>query len=130
VIETQSLTQAPVEMVSASALAAASLAAQGHADVARDALLVGPIGIFTITVGLSGERKSAIDNKLWLGCRNAADSIHQLREQEITLAAARIKIWEGTRDALQKELTRLILLSRKSPGPTKVSACCDAGAVW
>ncbi len=105
--ETQSLTQAPVEMASASALAAASLAAQGHADVARDALLVGPIGIYTITVGLSGERKSAIDNKLWLGCRNAADYIHQRREQEITLAEARIKIWEGRRDTLQKELNRL-----------------------
>src|SRR5271157_5458327 len=57
VIETQALTQAPVEMVAASALSAASLAAQGHADVERDASLVGPIGIYSITIGLSGERK-------------------------------------------------------------------------
>jgi putative DNA primase/helicase len=120
VIETQLLTQAPVEMVVASAWSAASLAAQGHADVARDASLVGPIGIYNITIGLSGERKSAIDNKLWSGCRNAADSIHQLREQEIALAVARIKIWEGKRDALQKELTRLI--KGGPPAPTWVTA--------
>ena len=115
VIETQLLTQAPIEMVVASALSAASLAAQGHANVERDAELVGPIGIYSVTVGQSGERKSAIDSKLWAGCRDAADIIRDLREREIALAQARIKIWEGRRDAIQKELSQVMKGQRPSP---------------
>jgi hypothetical protein len=126
VIEAQSLTQAPVEMVAASALSAASLAAQGHADVARDAELVGPIGIYAITVGLSGERKSAVDTRLWAGCRDAADLIRDRREQEIALAQARIKIWEGKRDAIQKELNRV--MNGRPPSPAWVAALHAARA--
>ena len=104
VTETQSLTQAPIEMVVASALSAASLAAQGHADVARDAELVGPIGIYTITVGASGERKSAIDAKQWRGCREASDFIHEQRQQEIAVAEANKAIWQARCEEIQREL--------------------------
>jgi hypothetical protein len=53
VTETQLLTQAPVEIVVASAISAASLAAQGHANVGRDSDLVGPIGIYSISIAVS-----------------------------------------------------------------------------
>jgi putative DNA primase/helicase len=108
VVEAQSLTQAPVEMVIASALSAASLAAQGHADVARDAALVGPIGVYTLTVGLSGERKSAVDGKLWSGCREAADFIHERRQVEISLAEANMAVWQGKCDAIERELKAVL----------------------
>jgi hypothetical protein len=120
VIETHSLTQAPLEMVVASALSAASLVAQGHADVARDAELIGPIGIYSIAVGVSGERKSAVDTKLWTGCRNAADLIRERREQDIALVQARIKIWEGGHNALQKELAKV--MNGRPPSPAWVAA--------
>jgi len=104
VMETQLLTQAPIEMAVASALSAASLAAQGHADVARDAELVGPIGIYAITVGASGERKSAIDAKLWRGCREASDFIYDQRQQQIAAAEAKKGIWQARCDEIEKEL--------------------------
>src|SRR4030095_7172843 len=55
--EVQACVQAPVEMVASSALATASLAAQALADVRRNRTLIGPIGLYFLTVAESGERK-------------------------------------------------------------------------
>ena len=59
--EVQACVQAPVEMVASSALATASLAAQALADVRRNRTLIGPIGLYFLTVAESGERKSTVD---------------------------------------------------------------------
>lgn len=52
--------QAPLAVCSQSVLAAASLAAQGHADVTIDGRTA-PLSLWAITVAESGERKSAVD---------------------------------------------------------------------
>ncbi|EQD44738.1 hypothetical protein B2A_09487, partial [mine drainage metagenome] len=53
--------QAPDAVIGASLLAAASLAAQPHADVHVDGR-TSPISLWHITIAESGERKSAVDN--------------------------------------------------------------------
>jgi hypothetical protein len=58
--------QAPVAICGQSTLAAATLAAQGHADVQLPTGHVRPISNFFATVAQSGERKTATDNEaLW-----------------------------------------------------------------
>src|SRR4029453_7821275 len=59
--EVQACVQAPVEMVASSALATASLAAQALADVRRNRTLIGPIGLYFLTVAESGGRKGTGD---------------------------------------------------------------------
>jgi hypothetical protein len=64
----QGETQAPVAIPAASALAAASLAVQGFADVET---LGGPrpVSLYLLTVAQSGERKSSCDKPLLAGLR-------------------------------------------------------------
>ena len=53
--------QAPIGICGQSVLAAAALAVQGQADIIIDGRVI-PICEFFLTIGLSGERKSAVDN--------------------------------------------------------------------
>ena len=61
VSEVQAFTKAPVALVASCALAAVSLAVQGHVDVKRDNRLIGPTSLFLLTIADSGERKSTCD---------------------------------------------------------------------
>lgn len=62
VLEVQEFTKAPVAMIAASAISTLSLAAQPHFNVMRAEKLIGPIGIYYMTIADSGERKSTCDN--------------------------------------------------------------------
>ena len=57
----QDRTRAPIAMCAQSVLAAATLATQGHANVRLPTGQVRPISSYFVTVGVSGERKSAVD---------------------------------------------------------------------
>jgi hypothetical protein len=57
-----SVIQAPAALCATSVLAAATLAVQAHADVVIDGR-VSPTSNFFITLGVSGERKSAVDRQ-------------------------------------------------------------------
>lgn len=59
--EVRDFVQAPDALVACSALSVLSLAAQGLADVRRAERLSGPISLYFMAVGDSGERKSACD---------------------------------------------------------------------
>ncbi|MES2939209.1 MAG: YfjI family protein [Pseudomonadota bacterium] len=54
-------TQAPDAIIGGSLLAAASLAAQAHADVVLPHGAVSPLSLFVVSVADSGERKTAVD---------------------------------------------------------------------
>jgi hypothetical protein len=65
-------TQCPVPIAAGSALAVASLATQGHADV----LTLGgirPLSLYVLTVAASGERKSSVDRRLMAGLREVEE---------------------------------------------------------
>ncbi|MBV5311046.1 DUF3987 domain-containing protein [Chromatium okenii] len=53
----------PIALAASAALGQMALAAQGLADVARDAYLVSPISLYLMTIAESGERKSAADKQ-------------------------------------------------------------------
>jgi len=67
--EAQAFVQAPMALVSASALSVLSIAAQGQVDVRRDAQLVGPVSLYLLAVADSGERKSTCDAIFGKGLR-------------------------------------------------------------
>ncbi|WP_108484565.1 YfjI family protein [Oceaniglobus ichthyenteri] len=64
----QGSTQAPIAIPAASALAAASLAVQGFADVETLGGFV-PVSLYFLTIARSGERKSSSDKPLLQGLR-------------------------------------------------------------
>jgi len=53
--------KAPVPLVASSALGALSLVIQSHYDMERTEKLVGPVGLFLLSIADSGERKSSCD---------------------------------------------------------------------
>ena len=61
VIEFKKYGKQPLSMIAGSALATASLACQGLADVGRDSQNIGPISLLVLTIAESGERKSSLD---------------------------------------------------------------------
>ncbi len=81
----QGFTQAPVAIPAASALAVASLAVQGFADVETLGGFA-PVSLYFLTIAQSGERKSSCDKPLLRGLREYE------REQSEVYAAA-FKTW-------------------------------------
>jgi hypothetical protein len=59
----QDRTRAPIAMCAQSVLAAATLATQGHANVRLPTGQVRPISSYFVSVGVTGERKSAVDTE-------------------------------------------------------------------
>ncbi len=78
-------THAPLAMCASSVLAAASLAAQSHADVVMPTAQVKPLSLFLITLADSGERKTGVDGY----------ALQPVREQEARLRG----VYESEQDA-------------------------------
>ncbi|WP_366914121.1 YfjI family protein [Marivita sp.] len=117
----QGVTQAPVAIPAQSALAVASLAVQGFADV--ETLGGGrPLSLFLLTIAQSGERKSASDNLLMAA----------LRDYEREQAAAYRDAVEGWRNehALWKvEHDRILWDAKKAKGKNIIAAQADLKAL-
>ena len=98
------ISQAPAAIAAQSALAVASLAVQGFADVETlggDA----PCSLFCLTIAESGERKSTCDRLLMQGLRDhERDQSETHREAEAVWRDAR-ELWEGKRKRMQAEAT-------------------------
>ena len=86
----QGMTQAPVAIPAGSALAAASLAVQGFADVET---LGGkrPLSVFVLTIAASGERKSSCDAPLM-----APIEKHEAKQAEAYEAEMKVHLRETT----------------------------------
>ncbi len=117
----QGMTQAPVAIPAQSALAAASLAVQGFANVET---LGGPrpVSLYTMTIARSGERKSACDALLLSALRD--------HEREQAREAARetdkwkndYALWKGDRDRILRE-------ANKANGVERTAAQADLAAL-
>jgi putative DNA primase/helicase len=105
VAEVQGFTQAPVALIAGCALSAVSLAAQGLVDVARDANLRGPVGLFFLTVAESGERKSTVDGYFSLPISDYMRRVEREMAGDLLAAKARKDAWteeyEGLKSALR-----------------------------
>ena len=117
----QGVTQAPIAIPAQSALAVASLAVQGFADVET---LNGnrPTSLYALTIAGSGERKSACDAPLMAALRDhekeQANS-HREAMQSWTNAHA---LWKGERDRILRDAV-------KGKGENRIAAQADLDAL-
>lgn len=102
--EVQACVQAPVEMVASSALATASLAIQALADVRRNQTLVGPAGLYFLTVAESGERKSTVDRLFGRAVYDFQDRQREAAKSSLAAHAADMAAWEARREATLSHL--------------------------
>ena len=95
----QDISQAPVAIAAQSALAVASLAVQGFADVETlggDA----PCSLFCLTIAESGERKSTCDRLLMRGVRDYERNRDEAYREAHAAWEAAHELWEGKRKRL------------------------------
>jgi len=104
VTEVQGFAQAPVAMVATSALSALSMATQALHDVRRAEKLLGPIGLFTLVIADSGERKTTCDEFFLPAVRQwestqAEASVAVMETYEAAFAA-----WSAEREGLLSKI--------------------------
>ncbi|SEK81001.1 Protein of unknown function [Roseovarius azorensis] len=117
----QGVTQAPVAIPAQSALAVASLAVQGFADVET---LGGPrpTSLYALTIARSGERKSACDAPLMTALR--AHEREQAKAQREAMESWRNAhaLWKGARDKILAE-------AKSGKGEKRTAAQADLEAL-
>lgn len=117
----QGIAQAPVAIPAASALAVASLAVQGFADVET---LGGPrpVSLYALTIARSGERKSSCDGPLMAALRAfEREQASAQREAHASWQNAHA-LWKGERD-------RILADARKGKGEKRTAAQVDLDAL-
>jgi putative DNA primase/helicase len=107
IVEYQRYGRQPMSMVGSSALGQMALAAQGFADVARDARLVSPISLNLLVIGESGDRKSAADRQFGRAARAWQQREREARLNENRRAGAMAKDWEARLAGVKKRITSL-----------------------
>ena len=113
----QGMTQAPVAIPAQSALAVASLAVQGFADVQT---LGGPrpLSLYCLTVARSGERKSACDAPLMAALRDHEKEAAKAQRDAIKTWEHEYALWKGERD-------RILAEAKKGKGEKRVASQAD-----
>ena len=98
--------QQPLPLVACSALASASLAAQGLVDVARDRHLAGPISLHIATIAVSGERKTSADRTFNKSIREWMSERREALQPAVDKARAELLAWQAERDGLLNKIKR------------------------
>lgn len=117
----QGQTLAPVAIPAASALAVASLAVQGHANVETLAG-ISPVSLYALTIAKSGERKSSCDAPLLAALR--AFEKEQAAAQREAMAS-----WENAHALWKGERERILAEARKAKGVKRTAAEADLRAI-
>jgi len=99
--------KAPVPMVASSALAALSLAIQGHADAKRLEKLHGPVGLFILVIADSGERKSTCDGFFTKTISDYEEAQAEAAKPALTDHRAAIEAWEAKRGGVKEKIRQL-----------------------
>lgn len=103
VIEVRDYIQAPTALIASCALSSVSLAIQSHIDVARDERLIGPVSLYLLTLGDSGERKTTVDGFF-------TKPIHEWEAKKRQELAREISIFDT--ESAQHDAKRIGLLNR------------------
>ncbi len=101
--------QAPIELCANSVLAAATLAAQGRADVMLPTGQTRPLTCFIITVAASGERKTSCDNEALAPIKKHESRLREEYEHLVSEWRDSRDTWESERRAIlgeKKKFTR------------------------
>jgi len=117
----QGMTQAPVAIPAQSALAVASLAVQGFADVET---LGGPraTSLYALTIARSGERKSACDVPLMTALRAHEREQAKAQREEMESWRNAHALWKGARDKILSE-------AKSGKGEKRTAAQADLEAL-
>lgn len=114
--------QAPAAIAAQSVLAAASLAAQAHADVRMPYGQRRPLSLYLVSSAFSGDRKTTTDNEaLWSVCRreDALQETHGRAYQDWTVTHA---AWSAEKKKIENDRklvfeARKVLLTELGPEP-------------
>ena len=98
--EVAGFVKAPLPLVVSSALGAVSLACQAHIDIERARMLRGPVGLFLLAIGDSGERKTTCDNFFAAAIREYEAQQAELMKPELLRHEADLAAWTAERDGL------------------------------
>jgi hypothetical protein len=117
----QGMTQAPMALPAASALAVASLAVQGHANVET---LGGPrpVSLYLLTVAKSGERKTSCDAALLAALREYERE--QARAHRTAFAS-----WQNKHALWSNERSRILGEAKRGQGEGRTAAQADLEAL-
>ena len=113
--EVASFVKAPLAMVVSSALGALALACQAHVDVKRAERLEGPVGLFLLTLGDSGERKTTCDAFFATAIRQYQDEQAEAMKPAIERHESDIDAWNAERNGMLEA----IKAAGKTPGKGK-----------
>jgi putative DNA primase/helicase len=102
--EVRDFVQAPLALVASCALGAQSLTVQGIADVERAPGLRGPCSLYLLTLGESGERKSAVDTQLLKTVRDYERDETKAREPVCRRYAADLVAWQAAVDGIKNAI--------------------------
>ncbi|MSQ69659.1 MAG: DUF3987 domain-containing protein [Betaproteobacteria bacterium] len=105
--EVAAFVKAPFPLVASSALAALSLAAQAHADVRRDEILFGPVGLFLLTIADSGERKTQADKMFTKPIQDYQDAQVEAAKPKLKDHRAAMQSWEAKRGGMKDKIRLL-----------------------
>jgi hypothetical protein len=90
--------RAPLAMCGQSVLAVATLAVQGHADVVAPTGQARPLSSYFITIGVSGERKTAVDTEALWPVRKREAALREAYDVEYPDFLNAQAAWEKARD--------------------------------
>jgi len=93
-------TQAPFAMCATSALAALSVAGQGHIDVQRNSQLKGPTSLFALIIAESGERKSTVDKFFTRAILGYEKEQAELLKPEVKKYQAALMAWTAKKNGI------------------------------
>tara|TARA_B110000208_G_C11794964_1_gene439158 strand:+ start:2346 stop:3836 length:1491 start_codon:yes stop_codon:yes gene_type:complete len=113
----QGMTQAPMAIPAQSALAVASLAVQGFANM-QTLGGVRPLSLYALTIAQSGERKSACDAPLMAALREHEHEQSQAQRKTTESWSNAHAVWKVEREQILKE-------TRKGKGEKRVAAQAD-----
>jgi hypothetical protein len=117
----QGQTLAPVAIPAASALAVASLAVMGHADVET----IGgprPTALYLLTIAASGERKSSCDTLLMAALR-------AFEKEQATARRSEMESWQNSQAIWKGERDRILGDAKKGNGEKRSAARADLEAL-
>ena len=107
VLEVQGFAQAPMAMVATSALSALSMAAQALHDVKRAEKLTGPIGLFTLVLADSGERKTTCDDFFMPAIRQWQRGQEEAMRPLVESHEAALDAWNAEREGIVVKIKEL-----------------------
>lgn len=117
----QGMTLAPVAIPAASALAVASLAVQGFANV-ETLGGIRPVSLYCLTIAASGERKSSCDAPLMAALRDFEKEQAKAQRAETESWRNAHALWKGDRD-------RILTEAKSKKGERRVAAQADLHAL-